>query len=265
MRLDVYLAGSGSVKSRETAKRLITGGGVSVNGKTEKKPSADVNESDTVVITAEPPAYVGRGGYKLEKALSVFDIDLNGLVCIDIGASTGGFTDCMLQNGAVYVYAVDVGHDQLDNRLREDSRVCSMEGVNIKDLSAEDFSRRIGFAAADVSFISLTKVIPKIAEILDDNGRVVMLVKPQFECGRGDIGKNGVVKSSAAHARAMQNVFAACTAAGLGVCGADFSPIKGGEGNIEYLFCAVKGGSGKMFNWEKIAEGAARVLKESKV
>lgn len=260
MRLDVYLTEKGLVKSRELAKKMIAGGGVSVNGRTASKPSESVTDTDSVKITGELPRYVGRGGYKLEKALDCFEIDLRGLVCIDIGASTGGFTDCMLQNGAEYVFSVDVGHGQLDEKLRADSRVCSMEGVNIKDISAGDLPKKIDFAAADVSFISLTKILPKISELLSENGAAVMLIKPQFECGRADIGKNGIVRSSKAHARAMKEVAAACAACGLGVVGIEYSPIRGGDGNTEYLMYSVKGAPGTVFDWEITAEKARQEI-----
>lgn len=264
MRLDVYLSENGIVKSRELAKKLISSGSVEVNGKAAAKPSLNVSDTDEIVITGEMPKYVGRGGYKLEKALECFDIDLSGRVCIDIGASTGGFTDCMLQKEAGFVYAVDVGHDQLDGKLLSDSRVCSMEGVNIKDVSAEDFPKKITFAAADVSFISLGKIMPKIAELLDENGSAVMLIKPQFECGKSDIGKNGIVRSPKVHIRVMKEVSAACSACGLGVMGMDHSPIQGGDGNIEYLMYAVKGASGRMLDIEKIVTQAHKTLNKER-
>lgn len=261
MRIDLYLAETGMVKSRELAKRLIKEGGVSLNGKTDIKPSAEVSDSDDIKIVAELPAYVGRGGYKLEKALDVFEIDVQGLVCADIGASTGGFTDCLLKRGAEYVYAVDVGHGQLDEKLIMDSRVKNMEGTNIRSVSTEDFPREISFICADVSFISITKVIPKLSEILSDNGRAVMLIKPQFESTRADIGKNGIVRSKKAHALAMKNAAAACEAAGLAVNGADYSPVQGGDGNTEYLLYAVKGGQSMMLDFDKIAEEAQKHFK----
>lgn len=262
MRLDVYLAENGIVKSRELAKRLISAGAVEINGKTVTKPAFNVSDTDNINITGEMPKYVGRGGYKLEKAIECFGIELRGLVCIDIGASTGGFTDCMLQNGAGYVYAVDVGHGQLDGKLLADSRICSMEGTNIKDVRAEDLLRKISFAATDVSFISLSKIMPKISELLEDNGSAVMLIKPQFECGKADIGKNGIVRSPKVHARVMREIHAACTACGMGVVGMDFSPIQGGDGNIEYLMYAVKGAAGKIFDFDKIAADAQKSFNE---
>ncbi|MGN0641692.1 MAG: TlyA family RNA methyltransferase [Huintestinicola sp.] len=240
MRLDVYLAEEGMVKSRETAKKLIAEGGVTVNGKTADKPSAAVPEGAEVRIIGALPKYVGRGGLKLEKALRVFDISLEGMVCMDIGASTGGFTDCMLQNGAALVYAADVGHGQLDEKLINDSRVINMEGYNIRSAQLSDFEKRAEFISCDVSFISLKMVIPKIAELLPENGRAVMLIKPQFECGKSNIGKNGIVRSAKVHISVINDIISCCTASGLTVLGLDYSPVSGGDGNIEYLLYAGK-------------------------
>lgn len=264
MRLDVYLSESGLVKSRETAKRMISEGGVSVNGSVVTKPSKEVSETDNVALCAPLPKYVGRGGLKLEKALESFKISVNGLVCMDIGASTGGFTDCMLQNGAELVYAVDVGHGQLDEKLLCDSRVRNMEGVNIKDVSASDLDRKIDFISTDVSFISLKKVIPKISELLSDNGQAVMLVKPQFECGRAEIGKNGIVRSDKVHRAVLSDIISFCTQNGLSVIGADFSPIQGGDGNIEYLIFAQKSiGIGKPVDSAEIVAKAHKSFKKA--
>lgn len=264
MRLDIYLSEKGFVKSRETAKRMISEGGVSVNGSIVTKPSKDISENDKVELCAPLPKYVGRGGLKLEKALECFDLSVNGLVCMDIGASTGGFTDCMLQSGAEYVYAVDVGHGQLDEKLLRSPRVRNMEGVNIKDISPEDMDREIRFISADVSFISLKKVIPKIYELLADKGTAVMLVKPQFECGRADIGKNGIVRSEKVHKAVLGDIIAFCNSSGLSVTGADYSPIQGGDGNIEYLICAVKGGgTAKPVDCAKVTSAAHQSFKKA--
>lgn len=265
MRLDVYLSEKGLVKSRETAKRMISEGGVSVNGSIVTKPAKEISESDAVSLCAPLPKYVGRGGYKLEKALDCFKISVKGLVCMDIGASTGGFTDCMLQNGAEFVYAVDVGHGQLDESLSGDKRVKNLEGINIKDVSPSDFDREICFISADVSFISLKKVIPKISELLCENGRTVMLVKPQFECGRADIGKNGIVRSEKVHKAVLSDIISFCGQYGLSVTGADFSPIQGGDGNIEYLISAVRsGGAGVPVDCQKIISEAHKSFKKGK-
>jgi len=240
MRLDVFLSENGYVKSRETAKRMITEGGVTVNGKVCTKASADIKPEDKIELCAPLPKYVGRGGLKLEKALESFKISVKGLVCVDIGASTGGFTDCMLQNSAEYVYAVDVGHGQLDEKLLSDPRVKNMEGINVRDVTASDFDRRIDFISADVSFISLKKVIPVMYGLLKENGRAVMLVKPQFECGKSEIGKNGIVRSEKVHRAVLSDIMSFCHSSGFSVMGADFSPIQGGDGNIEYLLYVSK-------------------------
>mgnify|MGYP004630826275 FL=1 len=240
MRLDVYLAENKIIKSRELAKKMISEGGVTVNGEVVTKPAKEISEGDEVKVTAELPAYVGRGGLKLEKALDSFHIDVSGLVCMDIGASTGGFTDCLLQRGAAYVYAVDVGHGQLDPKLAADERVANLEGMNIRNVSADEFDKPISFICTDVSFISLTKVIPKIYELLESGGKAAMLIKPQFECGRSDIGKNGIVKSEKAQLRAVKEIYTFCGSVGMGVKGLEYSPIKGGDGNIEFLILAVK-------------------------
>ncbi|MDE6710509.1 MAG: TlyA family RNA methyltransferase, partial [Oscillospiraceae bacterium] len=215
MRLDVYLTERGLVKSRERAKELIKSGQVLVDGKAVTKPAFEAGESPEIKIIGEQLRYVGRGGLKLEKAVSEFGIDLNGRVCIDIGASTGGFTDCMLQNGAAYVYAVDVGHGQLSEKLAADDRVLNMEGTNIKNLSAEDFSIHPDFISADVSFVSLKQILPKIIELLPENGEAAVLIKPQFEAGRANIGKNGIVKDRKVHERVLEDIIGFCFSLGL--------------------------------------------------
>jgi len=240
MRLDVYLAQNNIVRSREAAKSLILSGAVNVNGVKAVKPSQTVYDGDNVIVTGDLSKYVSRGGLKLEKALSCFDISVEGLSCLDIGASTGGFTDCLLQNGARLVYALDVGHNQLDERLRSDSRVKCMEGVNIRDTATSDFSEEIDFICTDVSFISLKIIIPKIGELLSENGEAVLLIKPQFECGRADLGKNGIVRSQKVQVRVIKEVVAEAAANGLFAKGLDYSPISGGDGNIEFLICLSK-------------------------
>lgn len=235
VRLDVYLTESGLVKSRERAKELIKAGQVLADGRAVTKAAYDVGESPEIKIVGEQLKYVGRGGLKLEKAIENFGIDLSGLVCIDIGASTGGFTDCMLQNGAAYVYAVDVGHGQLDEKLLTDGRVLNMEGTNIKNLSAEDFPKRPDFISADVSFVSLKQILPKIRELLPENGEAAVLIKPQFEAGRANIGKNGIVKDRKVHESILKDIITFCFSVGLVPEGLIHSPISGGDGNIEYL------------------------------
>lgn len=264
MRLDIFLAENGYVKSRETAKRMIADGGVTVNGSIAYKPSREISDGDDVKLCAPLPKYVGRGGYKLERAFERFALSVKGLVCMDIGASTGGFTDCMLQNGAEYVYAVDVGHGQLDEKLVYSDQVRNMEGVNIKDISLSDIDRRIDFISVDVSFISLKKVIPKIYELLSDKGHAVMLVKPQFECGRADIGKNGIVRSEKVHRAVLSDIISFCNSFGLSVIGADHSPIQGGDGNIEYLIYAEKNGApGKPIDCGQITAAAHNSFKKA--
>ena len=256
MRLDVYLTENGFVKSRELAKSIIKSGGVSINGQAARKPSQEICENDDIALTGDMPKYVGRGGLKIEKALCSFQIDVNGFVCADIGASTGGFTDCLLQNSAAFVYAVDVGHGQLDSTLANDGRVCNMEGTNIKEVTADSFAEKIDFICTDVSFISLTKVIPVITNILSDGGQAVMLIKPQFECGKADIGKNGIVRSPKVHERVIREIASACEASGLGVKSIDFSPIRGGDGNIEYLIYVKKHESGVIPDIKQIVTSA---------
>lgn len=237
MRLDVWLAEKGLCKSRTAAQDMIRSGGVSVNGAPCCKPSAEITESDTVEVTGERPRYVGRGGLKLEKALLHFSIDLSGCVCLDIGASTGGFTDCMLQNGAARVYAVDVGRDQLDGSLRADSRVISMESTDIR---AARLPEQADFVGTDVSFISLRQIIPHIMRTLKPGGRAVALIKPQFEAGRAALGKNGIVKDEKIRRRVVEEMTAFAAECGFSVRGVTDSPIKGGDGNIEYLICMDK-------------------------
>lgn len=237
MRLDVWLTENGLCKSRTAAQDMIKSGGVSVNGAVCVKPSAGITENDTVEITGEQPRYVGRGGLKLEKALSHFHVDLSGCVCLDIGASTGGFTDCMLQHGAARVYAVDVGRDQLDSSLRADSRVISMESTDIR---AAQLPEQADFIGTDVSFISLRQVIPHIMRILRAGGTAVALIKPQFEAGRSALGKNGIVKDEKIRRRAVEEITAFAAECGFSVRGVTDSPIKGGDGNIEYLICMDK-------------------------
>lgn len=258
VRLDVYLTEKGLVKSRSRAKELIAGGQATVDGKTVRKPAFEVSENSAVEIVGEQLKYVGRGGLKLEKAVSAFGIELAGRVCIDVGASTGGFTDCMLQSGAAFVYAVDVGHGQLDERLAEDARVKNMEGVNILELSREDFPKSPDFISADVSFVSLKKILPTLAELLPENGEAAVLIKPQFEAGRADVGKNGIVKDRRVHRRVLEEIIAFCVTAGLCAEKLVHSPVSGGDGNIEYLAYLKKAGSGitSDFDFKKVVDAA---------
>ena len=238
MRLDVYLTENGSCKSRTAAQSLIKSGGVSVNGKTCEKPSAEVSENDDVVITGEQLRYVGRGGLKLEVALKYYDLpDLTGAVCVDIGSSTGGFTDCMLQNGAAKVYAVDVGTDQLDGKLRSDPRVVVMEQTDIRTAQLPEMADFIG---TDVSFISLKAVLPHIDRLLKTGCYAVALIKPQFEAGRAALNKKGVVKDEKTRLRVVEEIKLSAQQCGFSVEAVSQSPIQGGDGNTEYLMCIKK-------------------------
>ena len=240
MRLDLALVEYGFETSRTRAKNLIAESNVSVNGKVITKPAFDVSETDKIEIIGEKLKYVGRGGLKLEKALNEFDIDVNGFTCIDIGASTGGFTDCLLQNGAERVFAVDIGTSQLDAKLIEDSRVTMLENTDARKLSAEIITKPCDFACFDVSFISLTKVVSFVLPFIKDNGMLVVLIKPQFEAGRKNIGKNGIVSSEKVRRKVIDNLTLYFTTIGLTVSGITESPIKGGDGNIEYLMYLKK-------------------------
>lgn len=249
------------VKSRERAKELIKSKQVIINGVIVAKPSFDVSDEVSIEITGEQLKYVGRGGLKLEKAVKEFKINLNGRVCIDIGASTGGFTDCMLQNGAAYVYAVDVGHDQLDEKLKNDMRVNNMERNNIRNLTAENFPKNPTFVSADVSFISLTQILPKINELLTPEGEAVVLIKPQFEVGKSAIGKNGIVKDKKAHVKVLEEIISFCFSQNLEIVNLVHSPIAGGDGNIEYLAQLKIGNGNRMFDCRKIVSAAFDELK----
>lgn len=235
MRIDEYLVKNGLAKSRERAKELIKNGGVSVDGKIAGKPSCAVDGNEIIRITGDTLKYVSRGGLKLEKAAMVFGMSFQDKKCVDFGASTGGFTDCMLQGGASTVYAVDVGHGQLDQKLLSDSRVINMEGFNLKNISADDIHGKADILTCDVSFISLKLIIPCMAEVLSESGEAAVVIKPQFECGRQDVGKKGIVRSRNVHVRVLNEIFSAFVQSGLYADGFDFSPVCGGDGNIEYI------------------------------
>ncbi len=235
MRLDSYLAEMGYAKSRESAKNNIKNGLVSLDGKIINKPSFDVVGEPEISYPKE--IFVSRGGFKLEKAIHEFELNLDGKICVDIGASTGGFTDCMLQNGAAKVYALDVGHGQLDASLVENPAVVNLENINIKELDATIFSEKIDFVTVDVSFISLEKILWKITEFeISDNFGLFVLIKPQFEVGRKFIGKNGIVSDKKAHEKAVFDVITYCeNEVFLHLENLSFSPICGGDGNVEYI------------------------------
>lgn len=234
-RLDVMMVERGLAESREKAKAIIMSGIVYVDNEKEDKAGSTFAEEVQIEVRGKTLAYVSRGGLKLEKAMQVFPIKLDGKVCMDVGASTGGFTDCMLQNGAVKVYSVDVGHGQLAWKLRQDERVVCMEKTNIRYVKPEDIEELVSFASVDVSFISLSKVLPPLRELLTENGEVVCLIKPQFEAGREKVGKKGVVRDRKVHEEVIRDVLGFADANGFEVLGLDYSPVKGPEGNIEYL------------------------------
>ena len=239
-RADTALTERGLVKSRSRAKVLINDGKVLLNGTVLTKPSVMIAETDTLTVAGDIP-YVGRGGLKLAGALEAFPQILEGRVCMDIGASTGGFTDCMLQNGAALVYAVDVGHDQLDPLLRENVRVVNLEGTDIRDLHSENLPETPDFASIDVSFIPLRLVLPAAFTLLADRADCIALIKPQFEAGRANIGKHGIVKSARAHVQVLTDVLQFAQNIGFCVQGVCVSPIQGGDGNVEYLTWLTKG------------------------
>ena len=234
-RLDVLLVNRNLAESREKAKAIIMSGIVYVDGQKEDKAGTMFEDTVSVEVRGHTLAYVSRGGLKLEKAMTHFGVTLNGKICMDVGASTGGFTDCMLQNGAVKVYSVDVGHGQLAWKLRNDERVVCMEKTNIRYVTPEDIPDRIQFASIDVSFISLTKVLGPVKELLTEDGQIVCLIKPQFEAGREKVGKKGVVREKSTHLEVIDSVIAFAKSIGFGILNLEFSPIKGPEGNIEYL------------------------------
>ena len=234
-RLDVVMTQRGLAESRQKAQAIIMSGQVYVNDQKQTKAGAAVTQQDKIEVRGKTLAYVSRGGLKLEKAMKRWPICLQDAVCADIGASTGGFTDCMLQNGAQKVYAVDVGYNQLDYRLRTDPRVVCMERTNARYLSPEVIEQPLDFASVDVSFISLNLILPALRTLLKPDGHVVCLVKPQFEAGKDKVGKKGVVRDPAVHLEVLEHFLVHAKDAGFTVLDVDFSPIKGPEGNIEYL------------------------------
>lgn len=235
-RLDVLLVQRGLAESREKAKAFIMAGDVFVNGQREDKAGSTFDdEKSNIEVRGKVIPYVSRGGLKIEKALQVYPIDLNGKVCMDIGASTGGFTDCMLQNGAAKVYSIDVGHGQLAWKLRNDERVICMEKTNFRYLTPADLPEAPDFASCDVSFISLTKILVPALKLLKVGAEMVCLIKPQFEAGRDKVGKKGVVRDPDVHEEVIRKVIDFADVIGFSVLDLDFSPIKGPEGNIEYL------------------------------
>lgn len=234
-RLDILLVKNNLASSRELAKAFIMAGNVYVDGVKEEKAGTKVDINSDIIVKGEKMKYVSRGGYKLEKAISEFHLDLKEKICLDIGASTGGFTDCMLQNGAEKVYAIDVGYGQFDWKLRNDERVVCLEKTNVRYITQEQVPEKADFASIDVSFISLTKVLPPVINILAENGQLICLIKPQFEAGREKVGKKGVVKDSFVHKEVILKIIDFAFENKLFIQNISFSPIKGPEGNIEYL------------------------------
>ena len=236
-RLDMILVQKGLASSREKAKAMIMSGIVYVNGQKEDKAGSTFDEkaAETVEVRGTTLPYVSRGGLKLEKAMECFDLSLSGKVCMDVGASTGGFTDCMLQNGAAKVFSIDVGRGQLDWKLRNDPRVVCMEKTNMRYVKPEDIGEPVDFTSIDVSFISLTKILVPVKACLVDGGEIVCLIKPQFEAGREKVGKKGVVRDTKVHEEVIAMVMDFAVSIGFSLLHLDYSPIKGPEGNIEYL------------------------------
>lgn len=235
IRLDVYLTEKGLAPSREKAKAYIMAGTVYVNNQKTDKAGALVSEEDNVEMRGKKMPYVSRGGLKLEKAVEAFGLDLADKVCMDAGASTGGFTDCMLKNGATKVYSVDVGYGQLAWELRTNERVVNLERTNIRYLTQDQVPEKVSFISADLSFISLKLVLPVLKNFLTADGQMVCLIKPQFEAGREKVGKKGVVRDKSVHEEVIENIYLFAQSIGLYAHGLDFSPVRGPEGNIEYL------------------------------
>lgn len=239
-RLDVLLVKRNLAESREKAKAYIMAGNVFVDGAREDKAGSSFDETVPIEVKGLAMKYVSRGGFKLEKAVDQFGVTLAGKTCMDVGSSTGGFTDCMLQNGAVRVFAIDVGTNQLAWKLRTDERVVSMEKTNIRYVTPEDIGQLVDFVSIDVAFISLTKVLGPVYELMAENSEIVCLIKPQFEAGREKVGRKGVVRDKKVHEEVITTVTSYAAATGFELLQLDYSPIKGPEGNIEYLLYARK-------------------------
>ena len=254
-RLDVVMTQRGLAESRQKAQAIIMSGQVYVNGQKQTKAGAPITQQDTIEVRGKTLAYVSRGGLKLEKAMKCWPITLTDAVCADIGASTGGFTDYMLQNGAKQVYAVDVGYNQLDYRLRTDPRVVCMERTNARYLSPEVIAQPLDFASVDVSFISLHLILPALRTLMKEDGQAVCLVKPQFEAGKDKVGKKGVVRDPEVHKEVLENFLIHAKENDFTVIALDYSPIRGPEGNIEYLgYLALHGGESGTFDLEDLVE-----------
>ena len=265
-RLDIMLVERGLVSSREKAKAVIMAGNVYVNDQKEDKAGTFFSDDVRIDLRCEAPRYVSRGGLKLEKAINDFNVNVEDLICTDVGSSTGGFTDCMLQNGAKKVYAIDVGYGQLDWSLRNDHRVICMEKTNIRYVKPEDLADPIDFSSIDVSFISLTKVLPNVYDYLKYDGRVICLIKPQFEAGREKVGKKGVVREKETHIEVINRVYEFAVALGFKFIDLTWSPVKGPEGNIEYLMYLIKNDEleNNPFDVNSIVNGAFEELNNNR-
>lgn len=261
-RLDVALVEQGLCESREKAKALIMSGMVLVDGERADKAGQTIKPDAVIEIKGGQFRYVSRGGLKLEKMVKKHSLALNSYICMDIGASTGGFTDCMLQNGAQKVYAIDVGYGQLAWKLRNDSRVVNLERTNFRYVTGEQIPDLCDFASVDVSFISLTLILPVLYTLLKPQGKALLLVKPQFEAGKGKVGKKGVVRDPAIHLEVLEKILSFCGENGFCVLDMDFSPIKGPEGNIEYLFYVEKSDQATAFSQQDAIELVARSHQE---
>ncbi len=265
-RLDILLVNRGLAASREKAKAVIMSGIVYVDNVKEDKAGTTFPDNVRIEVRGNTLRYVSRGGLKLEKAINEFGIVLNEKVCMDVGSSTGGFTDCMLQNGAIKVFSVDVGHGQLDWKLRNDDRVVCMEKTNIRYVTPEDIGEEVDFASIDVSFISLTKVLLPVKNILKDDGKIVCLIKPQFEAGRDKVGKKGVVRDKVVHSQVIDMVVNYARSIDLYPLMLDFSPVKGPEGNIEYLlYLSKKEAQSLSINIEEIVAESHTTLDKEQI
>ena len=262
-RIDLLLVEQGHFESRERAKKAIMAGLIFVDNQRCDKAGAEVKEDAKIEVKGNPIPYVSRGGLKLEKAMKNFDLTLENKVCMDIGSSTGGFTDCMLQNGATKVFSIDVGYGQLAWKLRQDERVVCMERTNIRNVTIENTKEFAQFASIDVSFISLRLVLPKAKELLIPGGEVVALIKPQFEAGREKVGKKGVVREKSTHIEVIEMVSNFAVENGFAILGLDFSPIKGPEGNIEYLIHLKTSNEGYEFNSDEHSKKIVEVVEAS--
>ena len=263
-RLDVLMVNRGLAQSREKAKAIIMSGIVYVDGQKEDKAGSSFEDTVNIEVRGHTLAYVSRGGLKLEKAMTHFGVRLEGKVCMDVGASTGGFTDCMLQNGAKKVYSVDVGHGQLAWKLRQDERVVCMEKTNFRYLTRDQIADDLDFASVDVSFISLTKILLPAWRLLKCGGQMVCLIKPQFEAGREKVGKKGVVRDPAVHREVIAKVMDFAALLHFSVLGLTWSPIKGPEGNIEYLIFIQKEEQPEAYESEQAAEAALEETQAAK-